>query len=121
MLPWFPGVLAVAVFLFAFATMIAYSYYGLKATTYLFGEGKVVEYVYKAAFLLLIVVGCTMDFRKLVDFSDAIYFVMAVPNCIGIYLLAPVVKRELASYLARLKAGEIRPTREAPESPIPSL
>ena len=120
-LPWFPNVLAVAVFLFAFATMIAYSYYGLKATTYLFGERRWVANAYKLVFLALIVVGCTMDFNKLVDFSDAVYFLMAVPNCIGIYLLAPVVKRELASYLARLKAGEIRPTRQAPAEPVASL
>jgi AGCS family alanine or glycine:cation symporter len=120
-MPWFPAVLAVAVFLFAYATMIAYSYYGLKATTYLFGESKVVEVVYKLVFLALIVVGCTMDFVKLVDFSDAVFFLMAVPNVIGIYLLAPVVKRELASYMARLQAGEIRPYRVAPAEPIPSL
>ncbi|MFT3805669.1 alanine/glycine:cation symporter family protein [Arenimonas sp.] len=120
-LPWFPNVLAVAVFLFAFATMIAYSYYGLKATTYLFGESKIVEAIYKFVFLALIVVGCTMDFNKLVDFSDSIFFLMAVPNVIGLYLLAPVVKRELDTYLARLKAGEIRPTREAPEAPMGSL
>ena len=57
----------------------------------------------------------TMDFSELVDFADAIYFLMAVPNIVGLYLLAPVVKREMDSYFVRLARGEIRPTREAPE------
>ncbi len=120
-MPWFPNVLAVVVFMFAFATMIAYSYYGLKATTYLFGENRWVETIYKLVFLGLIVVGCTMDFEKLVDFSDAIYFLMAVPNVIGMYLLAPVVKREMNSYFARIKSGELKPHREPLDEPVASL
>ena len=120
-MPWFPNVLAVIVFMFAFATMIAYSYYGLKATTYLFGENRWVEIIYKLVFLILLVFGCTMDFKKLVDFSDAIYFLMAVPNVIGIYLLAPVVKREMKSYFARLKSGELTPHREPLDGPVASL
>lgn len=59
-MPWFPNVLAVIVFMFAFATMIAYSYYGLKATTYLFGENRWVEIIYKFVFLILLVFGCTV-------------------------------------------------------------
>jgi AGCS family alanine or glycine:cation symporter len=55
-----------------------------------------------------------------VDFADAIYFLMAVPNVIGLYLLAPVVRREMRSYFDRLARGEIRRTREAPEHLIGS-
>lgn len=119
-MPWFPYVLAVAVFLFAYSTMISYSYYGMKAATYLFGESGVVELAYKLLFLACIIIGSTMDFLELVDFSDAIFFLMAVPNLLGIYLLAPAVKRELARYLAKVKTGEIRPRRLAPERPIAS-
>ena len=108
---WFPYVLAVAVFLFAFSTMIAWSYYGLKAATYLFGENKAVEIVYKLCFLGLTVVGCTMDLGAVVDLSDAMIFIMALPNVVGIYLLAPVVKRELESYFRRLDSGEIKAYR----------
>ena len=61
-----------------------------------------------------------MDLDQLVDFADAIYFLMAVPNVIGLYLLAPVVRREMRSYFDRLARGEIRPTREAPEHLIGS-
>jgi alanine or glycine:cation symporter, AGCS family len=110
----------VVVMLFAYSTMISYAYYGAKAATYLFGETRTVDVVYKAFYCLLTVVGVTLDFTQLIDFSDAIYFLMAVPNVIGLYLLAPVVKREMDGYFARLKRGEIRSSRVAPAAPIGS-
>jgi AGCS family alanine or glycine:cation symporter len=119
-LPWFPEVLAVVVVLFAYSTMISYAYYGTKAATYLFGENRFVDLGYKLFYLVLTVVGVTLDFSQLIDFADAIYFLMAVPNVIGLYLLAPVVKREMNSYFARLRAGEIRSLRQAPSGPIAS-
>jgi AGCS family alanine or glycine:cation symporter len=117
---WFPFVLALVVLLFAYSTMISYCYYGTKAANYLFGESAAVDVGYKLFYLAMTVVGVTMDFTQLVDFADAIYFLMAVPNIIGLYLLAPVVKREMDGYFARLARGEIRGTREAPEHLIGS-
>ncbi len=119
-MPWFPWVLAVVVLLFAYSTMISYCYYGTKAAAYLFGEGPKVELTYKLLYLALTVVGVTMNFDQLVDFADAIYFLMAVPNVIGLYLLAPVVKREMRSYFLRLKTGQIRSSRVAPIAPVGS-
>ncbi len=104
---WFPILLAVAVFLFAFSTMVSWSYYGLKAATYLFGESRWVDISYKLFYLLLTVVGCTMQLAAVTDLADAMIFIMAVPNVIAIYLLAPLVKREMESYFRRLQAGEI--------------
>ena len=103
---WFPYVLAVAVVLFAFSTMIAWSYYGLKAWTYLFGDSNASELIYKAIFCLAIIPGSAMNLSAIIDFTDGTFFAMAIFNIIGLYLLAPVVKRELASYMDRLKAGE---------------
>jgi AGCS family alanine or glycine:cation symporter len=103
------------VLLFAYSTMISYCYYGTKAANYLFGESATVDVCYKLFYLAMTIVGVTMDFSQLVDFADAIYFLMAVPNIIGLYLLAPVVKREMNRYFARLERGEILPGREAPE------
>ena len=117
---WMPSLLAIAVFLFAYSTMISYAYYGEKGATYLFGEKAWVKRGYQLLFLACTLIGTTMNFERLADFSDAVFFLMAIPNVIGIYLLAPVVKRELDTYLARLKTGEIRPTREAPEAPMGS-
>lgn len=105
---WFPYVLAVAVVLFAFSTMLSWSYYGLKAWTYLFGEGKTTELVFKVLFCLLTVVGAAASLGPIIDFSDAALFSMAVANIIGLYFLMPIVKRELESYLARLESGEIK-------------
>ena len=73
-------------------------------------ESKVALYGFKVFYLAAAVVGCTMPLGSIVDIADALLFIMAIPNLIGVYLLMPVVKRELRSYLARLKSGEIRPT-----------
>ena len=104
---WFPLVLGVAVILFAFSTMISWSYYGLKAWTYLFGEGHTKELVFKVIFCIFVVIGAAANLGPVIDFSDAAIFAMAVVNIIGLYVLMPIVKRELNSYLSRLKSGEI--------------
>lgn len=105
---WFPYVLAIAVILFAFSTMISWSYYGLKAWTYLFGEGKTTELIFKVIFCIFVVTGAAASLGPLIDFSDAAIFAMAVVNITALYVLMPVVKREVNSYLARLKSGEIK-------------
>ncbi|WP_095589684.1 alanine/glycine:cation symporter family protein [Actibacterium ureilyticum] len=105
---WFQYVLAIAVILFAFSTMISWSYYGLKAWTFLFGEGKSKELVFKVIFCIFVVIGASASLGPVIDFSDAAIFAMAVVNIIALYLLMPIVKRELHSYQSRLKSGEIR-------------
>ena len=119
-MPWFPNVLAFVVLMFAYSTMVAYCYYGVKAANYLFGESKAVDIGYKLFYLTATVFGVVLSFDQLVDFADAIYFLMAVPNVVGMYLLAPVVKREMKSYFDRLARGEIKSSREAPEHLIGS-
>ncbi len=105
---WFPYLLGLAVILFAFSTMISWSYYGLKAWTYLFGEGKGKELTFKLIFCLFVIIGAAASLGPVIDFSDAAIFAMAVVNIIGLYVLMPIVKQEVNSYLARLKSGEIR-------------
>ena len=105
---WFPYILGLAVILFAFSTMISWSYYGLKAWTYLFGEGKGKELAFKLLFCLFVIIGAAASLGPVIDFSDAAIFAMAVVNIIGLYVLMPIVKQEVNSYLARLKSGEIR-------------
>jgi alanine or glycine:cation symporter, AGCS family len=113
-LSWFPYLLAASVFLFAFSTMLAWSYYGEKAACYLFGESRPVALAYKLLFCIFVVIGASANLGVVVDFSDAMILVMSVPNLVGVYLLAPVVKRELASYLARVRSGEVRDYRRRP-------
>ena len=105
---WFPYVLAIAVVLFAFSTMISWSYYGLKAWTYLFGEGKIKEVIFKVIFCVFIVIGAAASLGPVIDFSDAAIFSMAVVNITALYFLMKVVKAELQSYSKRLKSGEIK-------------
>ena len=105
---WFPYVLAVAVILFAFSTMISWSYYGLKAWTYLFGEGKTKELTFKVIFCIFVIIGAAANLGPVIDFSDASLFAMAVVNISALYVLMPVVKELLNSYMSRLKSGEIK-------------
>jgi AGCS family alanine or glycine:cation symporter len=100
---WFPWVLMVAVILFAFSTMISWSYYGYQAWSYLFGRNKTQEYIYKALFCIFVVIGSAASLGSVVGFSDAMIFSMLVPNMIGLFFLAPRVKKELAKYLAAIK------------------
>jgi len=105
---WFPYVLAIAVVLFAFSTMISWSYYGLKGWTYMFGEGKTKELTFKIIFCVFIIIGAAASLGPVIDFSDAAIFAMAVVNIGALYVLMPVVKELLNSYMSRLKSGEIK-------------
>jgi len=108
---WFPYLLTIAVFLFAFSTMLSWSYYGEKAACYLLGESNAVKIGYKLVFCLFVIVGSSANLGAVTDFSDAMIFVMALPNIFGLYLLSPIVKRDLHSYFARVKSGEIKSYR----------
>ena len=104
---WFPYVLAIAVVMFAFSTMISWSYYGLKAWTFLFGEGSTSELTFKVMFCVFVVIGAAMSLGPVIDFSDAAIFAMAVVNITGLYFLMPIVKVELEKYNAKLASGQI--------------
>ncbi len=106
---WFPYVLAFAVFLFAYSTLIAWFYNGLKAVTYLFGESDSVEMAFKIFYCLCVIIGSSVSLGSLIDLSDAFLLSMAIPNILGLFILAPEVKRELNDYIAKLKSGEIKP------------
>jgi AGCS family alanine or glycine:cation symporter len=108
---WFPQVLLLAVLMFAFSTIISWSYYGLKAFTYLFGEGESKELIFKGMVLAAVVVGSSINLASVMNFADAMLLAMAVPNLIGVYLLAPVVKRELNAYWEDYKAGRLKTYR----------
>ena len=102
---WFPIVLSVSVVLFAFSTMIAWSYYGERCWTYLFGENFTM--VYKVTFVVFVVVGSVTSASNILDFSDLLILAMAFPNFIGLYMLHGKVREALSSYLSKLKSGEL--------------
>lgn len=100
---WFPYVLTVAVVLFAFSTMISWSYYGYQAWTFLFGRTKQMEYMYKFIFCCFVVVGGAASLGSVIGFSDAMIFAMMVPNIIGLFFLAPRVNEELKRFKSAIK------------------
>jgi AGCS family alanine or glycine:cation symporter len=106
--PWFGTLLAGAVLLFAFSTMISWSYYGLKCWTYLFGESKGSELTYKAIFCIFVVIGCSASLGPVIDFSDAAIFAMSITNVIGLYMFMGELKVDMKDYQARLASGEIK-------------
>ena len=102
-IPHFSVVLTVAVILFAFSTMISWSYYGMQGWVYLFGRGKVTELIYKLLFCIFIWVGSVISLGSVINFSDAMIFAMVVPNIIGVVLLTPVVRKELNRYMKAIR------------------
>ena len=102
---WSPYLVAIAGILFAFSTMVAWAYYGLKGWTYLVGENSWAATGFKVVFCLMVAVGSSIQLGAVLDFSDAMVFLICVPNIIGLYLLSPVVRRELSLYNQKVKNG----------------
>ncbi|UKN01018.1 alanine:cation symporter family protein [Paracrocinitomix mangrovi] len=105
---FFPLILTIAVILFAFSSMISWSYYGYQAWTFLFGRDKKVEYAYKALFCVFVVVGAASQLDSVMGFSDAMIFAMLVPNMIGLFILAPVAGQELKKFMGKVKELKAR-------------
>jgi len=116
--PWFSWILLLAVILFAFSTMISWSYYGLNGFKYLFGRyfGKrkvtknlyLISLVYYIIFLIFVVIGSASSLGAVVDFSDFMILSMAFPNILGLLILAPEVKQDLKKYMNDIKTGVIK-------------
>lgn len=108
LIPGFEYVLALAVALFAFSTLLTWSYYGLKAWHYLFGRSRVGEAIYKVIFCFFTVVGAVLALGEVIAFADAMLFGCALINILGLYILFPVVKREMREYFADRRAGTLK-------------
>jgi AGCS family alanine or glycine:cation symporter len=98
-IPHFSYVLTIAIVLFAFSTMISWSYYGLQAWKYLFGKGKMADLVYKILFLIFVVIGAAATLDAVIKFSDAMILALVFPNMIGLFFLFPKVRQEMKRYL----------------------
>lgn len=105
--PWFKYILLITIVLFAFSTMISWSYYGMKAFTFLFGNNRKMENLYKLIFLGFVVIGSSASLGAVIDFSDMMILAMGFPNILGLYFMAGEVKADLSSYFAKVKSGEI--------------
>jgi AGCS family alanine or glycine:cation symporter len=105
--PWFPNILAACVFLFAYSTLISWSYYGEKATAYLFGHTYRVALTYRLVFLACVVLGTVSSLSNVLDFSDMMILSMAFPNIVGAVILSPKIRAMTADYWHRHRAGEM--------------
>ena len=96
-------VLVIAVTLFAFSTILSWSYYGLQAWKYLFGRGKISDFTYKAIFLVFTILGAAITLDAVIKFSDAMILALVFPNMIGLFFLFGKVKDELRTYMGLIK------------------
>ncbi len=101
----FKYVLAFATFMFAYSTMISWSYYGERCWAYLFGDGS--SMVYRGIFLVFTFLGSVVSAKNMMDFGDLMIFGMMIPNMIGLFLLSNKVKKDLNEYWSKLKSGEM--------------
>ncbi len=97
-LSFFAQPLSIAVFLFAFSTMISWSYYGLKAWQILVGPARVKAQIFQIVFCVFIILGSMVQLKSVVAFSDACLFILSVPNVIGLYFLGPQIRARLKRY-----------------------
>ena len=106
--PWFKYILAATAILFAFSTMISWSYYGEQCWALLFGLRSI--YAYKLLFLVFVWLGAIFTAQAVLDFGDLMILGMGFPNILGVVMLSGLVRRDLDDYLGRLRSGEIRKT-----------
>jgi AGCS family alanine or glycine:cation symporter len=92
---WFPYILSIAVILFAFSTIVTWSYYGLKSWTYIVGDTERKANCFKILFCLSVIVGSSSTLTNVIGFSDAMIFAMAFPNVIGLFILSKKLIRDL--------------------------
>ncbi len=103
-IPGFRYVLTIAIILFAFSTMISWSYYGLQSWKFLFGRGKTADVIYKLLFLTFVVIGAAATLDAVIKFSDAMILALVFPNMVGLLFLFPRVKEEMSKYMRAIKS-----------------
>ena len=103
---WFPYILGVCVILFAFSTMISWSYYGERCWAYLFGDGQ--SRSFQILFVTCTFLGSIISAQNVLDFGDLMILGMAFPNLIGVMLLSGHVRKDLDAYWGMYKRGEFK-------------
>ena len=96
----------VAVTLFAYSTLLSWAYYGERGADYLFGEKGVLPF--KLVFCGFAVLGAVQPLGPVINFSDLVFGLLAIPNLIAVWALFPVLRRESISYFDRLRKGEFQ-------------
>lgn len=105
---WFPLILAVCIFLFAFSTVMSWGYYSELCWEYMFGDSSTI--ILKIGFLIIVFLGAVINPKIFIDLSDLMLLSVAFPNLLGCYFFTNDVALDLKSYLYRLKKGEFEMT-----------
>jgi alanine or glycine:cation symporter, AGCS family len=105
---WFPNILAIAVILFAFSTMISWSYYGVKASNYLFGESLLVERTFQVVFCIMVVVGAALALENVVPLMDSLIFLMPITNVLALLVYSTELREDLREYWNAYQGGEMK-------------
>jgi len=103
---WAPKLLCIAVVVFAYSTMISWSYYGERAIEYLFGQRGIKPY--RVVFVFFVIIGPMVKMSSVIDFSDMMLFSMGFPNILGMILLSGIVSKHARDYVGRLRSGEMQ-------------
>lgn len=106
-LAWFPAVLAVAAFLFAYSTIISWSYYGERCFTFLFGPNS--SLLYRLMFLGFVFLGSVVAAKNVNVFSELLILAMAFPNILGLVLMSGRVRKALDEYWTTYRETGFRP------------
>jgi AGCS family alanine or glycine:cation symporter len=102
-IPGFSYLLAIAVVLFAFSTILSWSYYGLQAWKFLFGRSRIMDMTFKVIFLLFTILGSAVTLDAVIKFSNAMILALVFPNMIGLFFLFGMVGKEMRVYERALK------------------
>ncbi|MBA3580268.1 MAG: alanine:cation symporter family protein [Gemmatimonadaceae bacterium] len=102
---WFPYILSAAVLMFAYSTMISWSYYGERCWAWMFGDST--SQIYRILFCIFVFLGSIITSTQILNFGDLMILGMAFPNLLGVYFLHGKVKDELDMYWGKYKAGEL--------------
>ncbi len=103
--PFFPILLTVMVSFFVLSTMLCGSYYGIKSWNFLFGESKIKTRTFQVIYCFFIIIGSAMNFKSIINLSDAFTLFLAVPNLIAVFLLSDVIMKELKRYCNKYNVG----------------
>ncbi len=117
-IPFFPIILSIIAVLFALSTLISWAYYGQKAWTFLFGEGKKRVLAFNIIYCIFIVIGSAMNVKSIIDITDAMMIAMCVPNIIALYILTPEINADLKEYCAKYGVGKLPNWFKKAEVPV---
>ena len=95
---WFPIILAFAVCLFAISTILAVGYYGLQVSAYLFGSTPLRNRLYLVYFCGTLPIGALVDVSTVVNYTDSFFFLLSIPNIIGLYIMSDEIRKDANKY-----------------------